>query len=70
LSPESGQGEYAGAEPLLLEGYQGIAARNETIGASNVYHVNLARAWVLQLYQAWNKPDKAAAWRVAPASQP
>ena len=62
----SGQKKYAEAEPLLLEGYQGMVERKERMGwmgVSNWYHLDRAREWILQLYQAWGKPEKAAEWR-------
>jgi len=56
----AGQRRYAEAEPLLLEGYQGMLARKERIAAPNRYHLDSAREWIIQLYQAWGKPEKAA----------
>ena len=53
------QGDYAKAEPLLLEAVQGRRlklgdTRPHTLESSN----NL-----IDLYEAWNKPEKAAEWR-------
>jgi hypothetical protein len=31
-------------------------------------HLDSAREWILQMYEAWGKPDKAAEWK-QPASQ-
>ena len=59
----AGQKKYAEAEPLLLEGYQGMAARKDRIGVPDWYHIDRAREWIVQLYQASGKPDKAAGWR-------
>ena len=59
----AGQRKFAEAEPLLLEGYQGMLARKARMPALDHYHLNLAREWVVQLYQAWGKPGKAAEWR-------
>jgi serine/threonine protein kinase/Tfp pilus assembly protein PilF len=59
----AGQKKYAEAEPLLLEGYQGMVARKERIGMPDWYHLDRAREWIVQLYQAWNQPEKAAEWR-------
>lgn len=58
----AGQKKYAEAEPLLLEGYQGMAARKERIAVPDHYHLERAREWLAQLYLAWGKPDKAAEW--------
>ena len=58
----AGEKRYAEAEPLLLEGYQGMLARKDRIDAPYWYHLDRGREWLVQLYQAWGKPDKAAEW--------
>ncbi len=58
----AGEKKYAEAESLLLEGYQGMQARQDHIAVGDRYHVELARRWLVQLYRAWGKPDKAAEW--------
>lgn len=58
----AGQKRYAEAQPLLLEGYQGMVARQGSIAVPDRYHLELAHRWLVQLYQAWGKPDKAAEW--------
>jgi hypothetical protein len=58
----AGQKKYAEAEPLLLSGYQGMTAQKERIGIPDRYHLDLAREWLAQFYQATGKPDKAAEW--------
>jgi len=59
----AGQKKYAEAEPLLLEGYQGMVARKDKMEIGNWYHLDRAREWIVQLYQAWGKPEKAAEWK-------
>ncbi len=59
----AGQKKYAEAEPLLLEGYRGMVARKDRIRVPDWYHLDRAREWVFQLYEAWGKPAKAAEWR-------
>jgi eukaryotic-like serine/threonine-protein kinase len=59
----AGQRKYAEAEPLLLEGYAGMAARKDRIAVPDWYHLDRAREWLAQLYQASGEPAKAAAWR-------
>jgi tetratricopeptide (TPR) repeat protein len=59
----AGQKKYPEAEPLLLEGYQGMVARKDRMGVPDLYHLDRAREWIVQLYQDWAKPDKAAEWR-------
>ncbi len=58
----AGQKKYAEAEPLLLEGYQGMAARKDRIAVPDRYHLDRARDWIAQFYEAWGKPEKAAEW--------
>jgi eukaryotic-like serine/threonine-protein kinase len=52
------QKEYAEAEPLLLEGYNGMAARKEMIPVPDWYYLDLARGWAAKLYQAWGNRRK------------
>ncbi|MFI5166641.1 MAG: tetratricopeptide repeat protein [Thermoanaerobaculales bacterium] len=59
----AGQKRCAEAEPLLLEGYQGMLARKQWIEVSSLYHLARAREWIVQLYADWGKPGKAAQWR-------
>ena len=56
----SGQKKYAEAEPLLLEGYRGMAARKDRMAAADRYHLDRAREWIVQLYKDWGKTQKAA----------
>src|SRR4029077_14531215 len=59
----TGQKKYAEAEQLLLEGFQGLAARKNRVGVSHWYHVDRAHEWLVKLYQDWGKPEKAAEWK-------
>jgi tetratricopeptide (TPR) repeat protein len=59
----AGQKKYPEAEPLLLAGYQGLAARKDRMGVSDWYHVDRAHEWLVKLYQDWGKPEKAAEWK-------
>jgi tetratricopeptide (TPR) repeat protein len=61
----AGQKKFAEAEPLLLEGYQGMVARKTRIPVPDWYHLARARDWIVQLYQAWGKPVQSAQWRMA-----
>jgi eukaryotic-like serine/threonine-protein kinase len=56
----AGRKKYAEAEPLLLEGYQGMLARKNRIDAPDRYHLQLAHQWLVQLYKDWGKRHKAA----------
>ena len=59
----AGQKKYAEAEPLLLEGYQGMVARKERMMIADWYHLDRAGEWIVQSYQAWGKPAKASEWK-------
>jgi eukaryotic-like serine/threonine-protein kinase len=59
----AGLKKYTEAEPLLLEGYRGMAARKSRMAVPDWYHLDRARDWIVQLYQALGKPVQAAEWR-------
>jgi tetratricopeptide (TPR) repeat protein len=58
-----GQEKYAEAEPLLLRGYEGMKQREDKIPAQHRSRLTKALERLVQLYNAWNKPDEAAKWR-------
>jgi hypothetical protein len=58
-----GQKRYAEAEPLLLAGYEGKKQRHAEIPAQAKKVVTEALDQLVQLYDAWGKPEKAAKWR-------
>jgi hypothetical protein len=60
----AGQKNYTDAEPLLSGGYQGMVARKDRIAVPDRYHLDRARQWLVQLYEAWGKPEKAAESRL------
>jgi hypothetical protein len=33
------------------------------MGVPNWYHLDRAHEWIVQLYQLWDKPEKAAEWK-------
>ena len=55
----AGQGQYAEAEPLLLEGF----AKMETVPESLAYRKTEALERIIKLYEAWDKADEAERWR-------
>jgi len=59
----AGEKKYTQAEPMLLEGYQGMLARKDSMAVPDQYHFELARGWLVTLYQDWGKPDKAGEWK-------
>jgi tetratricopeptide (TPR) repeat protein len=58
-----GQEKYAEAEPLLLAGYEGMKRREATIPPGGRVRLTEANERLVQLYEAWGKPEKAAVWR-------
>jgi serine/threonine protein kinase/Tfp pilus assembly protein PilF len=55
------RGEYAQAEPLLLKAYKGLRTARGTPAARR----EQARERIVKLYEAWQKPEKAAKWKTA-----
>jgi hypothetical protein len=58
-----GQKKHADAEHLLLAGYEGMRERDAKVPARNRLRLMAALERLVQLYDAWGKPDKAAEWR-------
>ncbi len=60
----TGLGHYEEAELILIGSYQALYGQRDEIppgdGASCIEH---ARARLVELYQAWGKPEEAAHWR-------
>jgi hypothetical protein len=57
-----GQQKYADAEPLLLEGYEGLHVRRAELTGEWRHFLPEAEQRVVRLYEAWGKPDQAKAW--------
>jgi serine/threonine protein kinase/lipopolysaccharide biosynthesis regulator YciM len=57
------QRKHADAEPLLREGYEGLKQREAMIPAQGKARLAEALHRLVQLYDAWGKPDEAARWR-------
>jgi eukaryotic-like serine/threonine-protein kinase len=58
------QGNYAEAEPNLVQGYEGLKEHEEQILPALARHrVEAAGQRVVDLYDAWGRPEQAAAWR-------
>jgi eukaryotic-like serine/threonine-protein kinase len=53
-----GQKKYTEAEPLLLQGYEGLALQNAA-----ALETKEAQNWLSELYEAWGRKDKAGPWR-------
>jgi eukaryotic-like serine/threonine-protein kinase len=58
-----GQQNFAQAEPLLLSGYEGMKSRETRIPASKKVVLIESCKRILRLYEAWGRPEQAAAWR-------
>jgi serine/threonine protein kinase len=58
-----GQKNYADAEPLLLQGYEGMKQREARIPANAKVRLPDALERLVQLYEAWDKPSEAVKWR-------
>jgi tetratricopeptide (TPR) repeat protein len=66
------QQKYAEAEPLLRGGYDGLKAREQSIPADDRVCLIEALDRLVQLYDAWGKPEQAKKWRAkqTPAEPP
>jgi hypothetical protein len=58
-----GQQRYDDAEPLLRAGYEGLKQRQARIPPQGQVRLGEALQRLVQLYDAWGKPDEAARWR-------
>jgi serine/threonine protein kinase/Tfp pilus assembly protein PilF len=58
-----GQQKYAEAERLLTQGYDGLKQRAAQIPPQAQSRLREALDRLVQLYDAWGKPDEAAKWR-------
>ena len=59
----TGEKKYVEAEPLLLEGYRGMKEQKDKIPVPKLRDLDGAHKWIVQMYVAWGKPQKAAEWR-------
>jgi len=59
----AGQKRFAEAEPLLVSGREGMVERQSTVPADSISLVAQAGERIVELYQSWGKPQKAAEWR-------
>jgi eukaryotic-like serine/threonine-protein kinase len=59
----AGEKRYVEAEPLLLEGYRGMLERKDLMPIPKLRDLDSAHVWIVQMYMAWGKPEKANEWR-------
>jgi hypothetical protein len=57
------QGKYAEAEPMVVQGYEGLKARAGRIRATAGPRVLEAAERVVRLYESWGRPEKSAEWK-------
>jgi eukaryotic-like serine/threonine-protein kinase len=57
-----GQTKYAEAEPLLVQGYEGLKLRSQAIPKTATALTDAVKR-LTQLYGVWGKPEDAARWR-------
>jgi serine/threonine protein kinase len=58
-----GQQRYDEAEPLLVQGYEGMKQREAFINAGFKPRLTMAAERLIRLYDVTNQPEKARAWR-------
>jgi serine/threonine protein kinase/tetratricopeptide (TPR) repeat protein len=59
----AGQKQYAEAEPLLLQGYEGMRQRAAKVPPAHRHRFTEVLERLVQLYDAWGKKDQAAEWQ-------
>jgi tetratricopeptide (TPR) repeat protein len=68
------QKRFAEAEPLLIQGYEQLKARSNQLEPLYArYRITEAGQRIVQLYEAWGRPEKADQWRkkvLAPPTHP
>jgi hypothetical protein len=57
------QKRFAEAEPLLIQGYEGMKARQAKIPPRSKQRLAEAGARIIQLYTTWDKKDKSTEWQ-------
>jgi tetratricopeptide (TPR) repeat protein len=67
-----GRQQYAAADQLLLQGYEGMKQREAQIDPQNKRRLVEAIERLVQFYEATEQPEKASAWRkkLPPANAP
>jgi serine/threonine protein kinase/Flp pilus assembly protein TadD len=65
-----GQKKYADAEPLLVQGYEGMMTREESNTSGGKLRIAEALDRLIELYIAINKPDEAKKWQTERAKYP
>ncbi len=63
------QKKFAEAEPLLLQGYLGMKGHEAATPRESKLRPAEAQGRLVQLYEAWGKPEEAAKWREGSGGQ-
>lgn len=58
-----GQRNYSDAEPFLIQGYAGLKECAAKIPPEEQSYLTTAQERLVELYDAWGKPDDAVRWR-------
>ena len=59
-----GRANYAEAEPLVIEGYEGLKTHAEQLSPLYArFRIAEAGQRIVRLYEAWGRAEKAAEWR-------
>jgi hypothetical protein len=59
----TGQHKFAEAEPFLVDGYRGMTQQEDASSIANQTEIGNAGQRIVELYESWGKPEKAAEWR-------
>jgi eukaryotic-like serine/threonine-protein kinase len=59
----TGQHKFAEAEPFLVDGYRGMTQQEDASSIANQTEIGKAGQRIVELYESWGKPEKAAEWR-------
>ena len=58
-----GQARYAESEPMLVQGYEGMKARDTRIPSEGKPRLGEAAVRLITLYDRWGKPGGALDWK-------
>jgi hypothetical protein len=59
----AGQNKFEDAQPLLIEGYEGLKESRSKQPSVVGPHLTRAAERLVDLYTSWDKPDEAEKWR-------
>ena len=65
-----GQQKYVEAEPLLVQGYEGMKQREAMLFAYEPRRMAQAGEWVVRFYEVTQQPEKAHTWREILSASP